>query len=439
MEVTNFRGGVHPPKNKEITKDKAIEVLPAPKEAIIPLSQHIGAPCEPVVAKGDEVRIGQVVGQAKGFVSTPVHASISGKVKAVDLRPHPVSGKGLAVIIESDEKDEWVELEVRENWQGLSCDEIKGFILNGGLVGLGGATFPTHVKLSPPEGKPIDTVILNGAECEPYLTADYRTMLENPEEVITGLKIVMKVLGAGKGYIGIEDDKPKAIELLKKKVAGEANIEAVGLHAKYPQGAEKQLIKVILNREVSSGGLPLDVGVVVQNVGTAVAITQAVTKSRPIIDRVATVTGGVKEPKNLLVRIGTPLREAIEFCGGFDGPPGKVIMGGPMMGIAQYTLDVPAIKGTSGILVLREDQVKISKVEPCIRCGKCVDVCSMSLMPSIIAQFAEKGRFKEAEEMDVLDCIECGCCSYVCPAQRPLIHFIKSAKAEIMAAKKKAG
>ncbi len=439
MKAVGFRGGVHPPKNKEATKEKGVEVLPAPREAIIPLSQHLGAPSEPVVEKGTQVKIGQIIGQPKGFVSAPVHASISGMVKAIEVCPHPVLGQGLAVVIESDGKDEWSELGGRRDWEYLSRDEIKKLILEGGLVGLGGATFPTHVKLSPPEEKSIDTVILNGAECEPYLTADYRTMLERPGEVITGLKIIMRVLQAEKGYIGVEDDKPKGILLLKEKARGIPNVVIVSLAAKYPQGAEKQLIKVILNREVPSGGLPLDVGVVVHNVGTAVAITQAVTEGRPIVDRVVTVTGGVKDPKNLLVRIGTPFRETIEFCGGFDGIPGKVIMGGPMMGLAQYTLDVPVIKGTSGILVLRKDQVEVSEIAPCIRCGKCLDVCSMRLMPSFIVQYAEKGRFREAEGMDALDCIECGCCSYVCPAQRPLIHFIKFAKAEIMVAKKKPG
>jgi electron transport complex protein RnfC len=293
------------------------------------------------------------------------------------------------------------------------------------------------VKLSPPKDKPIDTLILNGAECEPYLTADHRLMCEYTDEIITGGFIISKALGAKNIYIGIEDDKPDAIEAFTEKTKGK-DIEVVPLHAKYPQGGEKQLIKTILGREVPSGGLPLDVGVVVQNVGTAFAVYQAVIKGRPLVGRVISISGKIREPKNLWVRIGTLFKDIIEWCGGVDGSIKKVVMGGPMMGLAQYTLDVPVIKGTSGIILFGEDEVKVSRIEPCIKCGKCIGVCPMGLLPSMISQLSEHKRFEEAERMGVLDCIECGCCGYVCPANRPIVHFIKFAKAEVMA-KKKAG
>ncbi|MBU0566811.1 electron transport complex subunit RsxC [bacterium] len=438
MKTLTFPGGIHPPKNKNLIKEAKIQEMPLPAKVILPLGQHIGAPAVSCVAKNDEVKTGQVIAEAGGFVSAPVHAAISGKVVDIKEMPHPVFGKGKAIIIESDEKDEWVELEGVEDWTSLSNDEIKEKVKNAGLVGLGGATFPTHVKLSPPAEKPIDTVILNGAECEPYLRADDQLMIEEGEGIITGLKIVMKVLGARIGYIGIEDDKKVAIVNLKKilKSGKETDIKVVALEAKYPQGAEKHLIKVILNKEVPSGGLPMDVGVVVQNVGTALAITQAVTLGRPLIDRIVTVTGdGVNNPKNLRVRLGTPFADIINEAGGLRGTLGKIIMGGPMMGMAQYTTEVPVIKGTSGILVLSRAQVQSQESAPCLSCGKCVFNCPMNLMPSIIGLLVENEKFLEAKEMNLLDCIECGCCSYVCPAKRPLVHLFKYGKAEL--AKKK--
>jgi electron transport complex protein RnfC len=435
LRSLGFRGGIHPPKRKEETKNRSIEIPPLPARVVIPLSQHLGAPAEPLVGKGDEVKVGQVIGEAKGFVSSRVHATLSGKIERVEPLPHPISGKGLAIAIESDGKDEWVDLSGAEEWELLSKERIRALVKEAGIVGLGGATFPTHVKLSPPEDKPIDTLILNGAECEPYLTADYRLMCEHPDEIITGGLIISKALDARDIYIGIEDDKEDAIEIFKEKTRNR-DIRVVSLHAKYPQGGEKQLIKAILGREVPSGGLPLDVGVVVQNVGTAFAVYQAVIKGRPLIGRVVTVSGRVKEPKNLWVRIGTPFRDVIAWCGGLDGGIRKVVMGGPMMGLAQYTLDVPVVKGTSGILLFGEDETWVSKPDPCIRCGRCVGVCSMGLLPSVISQLSEYKRFERAEEMGALDCIECGCCGYVCPSTRPIVHFIKFAKAEIMARKK---
>ncbi|MDI6703384.1 MAG: electron transport complex subunit RsxC [bacterium] len=438
MKRLSFTGGVYPVKRKELVKHKEIEELPVPKKVVIPLNQHIGAPCDPKVEVNDQVKIGQVVGDTDKFVSSPVHASISGKVISIKDMPHPVLGKCLAIIIEGDGKSEWVEKKPLKDWTAESPNVLRNRIREAGIVGLGGAAFPTHVKLSPPKDKPIDTVILNGAECEPYLTCDYRIMLEDTGSVITGLKIIMKILGARHAYIGIEDDKIDAIRKVKGMI-DDGNIKVIALKAKYPQGAEKQLIKTILNREVPSLGLPFDVGVLVQNVGTSASITRAIMDGEPLISRVITVTGkGVTKPKNLRVRIGTLFSDVISFCGGLTREPGKIIMGGPMMGLAQFTTNIPVIKGTSGIIVFERDEVEILKETPCIKCGKCVDVCPMRLLPSVLGTLSANGRFKEAENYGVLDCIECGCCSFVCPAKRHLIQYIKLAKAEITAMKKAA-
>ncbi|MEW5767757.1 MAG: electron transport complex subunit RsxC [bacterium] len=430
--ITTFKkGGIHPPKGKNLTRDKAVRTLPPPPQVVLPLSQHLGVPCESKVAKGDVVKVGQVIGESPAFVSASIHASIAGKVTNVGPMPNPVLGQAPAVTIESDETDTWVELGPERDWKKLSSEEILGSIRSSGLVGLGGAAFPTHVKLSPPKDKPIKVCILNGAECEPYLTADYRLMVEETDKIITGLAIMMKVLGAEEGYIGVEDDKPEAITLLKKAVA-KMNIEVVTLEAKYPQGAEKQLIAAIVGREVPSGGLPMDVGCVVQNVGTAAAITQAVTTRRPLIDRIVTVTGpGIASPQNIRVRSGSSFSFVIDQCGGLKGEPGKVIMGGPMMGIAQASLDVPVIKGTSGILVFPRAEIPPDQPGPCISCGRCLRACPMSLMPSIIGILAENERFEEAKRYNLLDCVECGCCAYVCPARRPMVHLFKYAKAAL--------
>lgn len=430
--ITTFKkGGIHPPKSKNLTREKAVQTLPPPPQVVLPLSQHLGTPCEPKVAKGDVVKIGQVIGESSAFVSAPIHASIAGKVTNVGPMPHPVLGQALAVTIESDETEAWVELVSARNWKKLSSEEILGSIKSSGLVGLGGATFPTHVKLSPPKDKPIKTCILNGAECEPYLTADYRLMVEEPDKIVTGLAIMMKVLGAEEGYIGIEDDKPEAITLLKKAVA-KMNIEVVTLEAKYPQGAEKQLIAAIVGREVPCGGLPMDVGCVVQNVGTAAAIAQAVAIRRPLIDRIVTVSGaGITSPRNIRVRLGSSFSFVIDHCGGIKGEPGKVIMGGPMMGIAQAGLDVPVIKGTSGILVFPRADITPDQSGPCISCGRCLRACPMRLMPSILGILVENERFEETKKYNLLDCVECGCCTYVCPARRPMVHLFKYAKAAL--------
>jgi electron transport complex protein RnfC len=442
MKLKTFRGGVHAPDRKEATRDKPIEVLPPPARVVIPLQQHTGAPCEALVKEGDTVALGQKIGDSKSFVSAPVHASIAGKVTAVQPLPHPVMPKPvLSVVIEAEPggaADGQANAQpaamaapaaggAAASWQSLDGEEIKRRIREAGVVGLGGAAFPTHVKLSPSAEKPVDALILNGVECEPYLTNDHRLMLERGGEILEGARIVMKVLGVHRAFLGIEANKLDAIRHMQELAAG-TEVRVVGLKVKYPQGAEKQLIKAVLGREVPSGGLPFDVGVVVQNVGTLLAVLEAVVLGRPLIERVLTVSGdGVGEPKNLQVRIGTSFAAVLEACGGaqLDGE-GKVLMGGPMMGIAQYSLQVPVIKGTSGILAFRRGRQE--KETPCIKCGRCVEVCPMGLMPVRIADYAEKDNFAACLEYGVKDCIECGACAYVCDTKRPIVHWVKYAK-----------
>ncbi|HZX49193.1 MAG TPA: electron transport complex subunit RsxC [Nitrospirota bacterium] len=447
-----FKGGVHPPDGKELSNAKTVVTLPAPEQVIIPLSQHIGAPAESLVKVGDIVKKGQKIGEAKGFVSVPIHASISGKVTAVASFPHP-AGKNLpAIQIESDGLDEWSE-DVKENpsYKNLSPEEIKSIIQGAGIVGMGGAAFPTHVKLSPPANKKIDTLIINGAECEPYLTADHRLMLEEPVKVIEGASIIARALSIANVFIGIEDNKPDAIKAmadaaqnpptppLSKGGEGGISIKVVSLKVMYPQGGEKQLIKAVSGKEVPSGGLPMDVGVVVQNVATAAAVYDAVRFGRPLIERIVTVTGsGVNNPGNFRVRTGTSSLKLIEAAGGLKSDIGKVISGGPMMGMTQYTLDVPVTKGMSGLLFLPQNEVKSYASEACIRCGRCVAVCPMGLLPNMLGIYAELDRFDQAEKANLMDCIECGSCSYVCPSKRPLVHLIRYAKADVMARRKKA-
>ncbi len=436
-----FKGGVHPDYHKEITATMAVSKMKAPATVVIPMQQHIGAPCEPLegIEVGARVKMGQKLADSSGFVSAPVHASVSGEIKAIGPYNHPLGRPVNAITIESDGQDEWDE-NVRpvNNPDSLSPEELRKLIREAGIVGLGGATFPAHVKLSPPADKKIDYVVINGAECEPYLTADHRVMLENPEEIVYGLKVMMKTLGAEKGVIGIEDNKADAIRVMEQTVSNEDNISVAHLHTKYPQGAEKMLIKVTTGRVVPSGGLPLDVGVVNHNVGTAVAITNALREGKPLIERVVTITGaGINKPANLLVRVGTLVSEVIEACGGLKDNTRKLITGGPMMGLAQPTADIPVIKGTSGILVLTDEDVYIAESYPCIRCAKCVDACPVDLMPTSIALAAEHNLFKRAEKLHAMDCFECGCCAYVCPSKIPLTQWIRIAKAEIAKANKK--
>lgn len=433
MALATFKGGIHPPDRKEISKDAALATLEAPKTVVIPMSQHIGAPCSPLVEIGQQVKAGQAVGAADAFVSAPVHSPVSGKVVAIGPFPNPMGRTVTCVVIENDGQNDWVELEDREDYLSLSPQEITARIKAAGIVGMGGATFPTIVKLSPPKEKVIDTIILNGAECEPYLNADYRLMLEKPREIIEGLKLLMNSLGVKKGYIGIENNKPDAIAVMQKESASDSSVEIVTCEVKYPQGAEKMLIKAITGRSVANkGGLPMDVGVVVQNVGTAAAIYDAVRFGKPLTSRVVSVTGkGIKEPKNLLVPIGTLISEVIAACGGLTADAVKVISGGPMMGFALFTLDMPVTKGTSGILVMTEQEAPhVDKYLPCIRCGRCIGACPMHLMPSMLSVFSEAGMYEECKEYGLFDCFECGSCAYVCPANRPIVQFVRLAKSQ---------
>lgn len=430
MGLLTFQGGIHPPDKKELAKDSPITPAPVPQRVVIPLSQHTGAPCKPVVSIGQEVKKGQLIGEPTAFVSAPVHSSVAGKVVSMGEFPNAMGRIVSSIVIENDGSEEWTTLKDNPDYMRLQPDEIKEKIKNAGIVGLGGAAFPTAVKLSPPKEKPIDVVIINGAECEPYLTADYRLMIEKPREVIEGLKILMKVLGVNKGFVGIENNKPDAIERMKEAAAGERNMEVCALEVKYPQGAEKMLIKAITGREVPPRGLPMDVGTVVQNVGTAFAIYEAVRFGKPLIERVVTVTGeGIKRPSNLMVRIGTLVSELIEDCGGFVNGVGKVIAGGPMMGFALGTLEVPVTKGTSGILVIPEKGViHAEEFKPCIRCGRCIDICPMGLMPSMLSVLSEKGHYEEMKDYNLFDCFECGSCAYICPSKRPIVQLIRLGK-----------
>ncbi|MGI6538641.1 MAG: electron transport complex subunit RsxC [Caldicoprobacterales bacterium] len=432
-----FLGGVLIPQNKQFTETKQLEYCKIPELVTIPLQQHIGAPCQVLVKKGDKVLLGQKIGQPRGYVGAPVHSSVSGTVKSIESVDIPNGGKASAVIISNDGQDQLDESIKPVDFEKLNGNELKNIIMESGIVGMGGAVFPTHVKLSPPIEKKIDYVILNGSESEPYLTSDYRLMLEHPEDVIDGLKIIMKILNASEGYIGIEDNKPQAIKTISDASRNEKTIYVKSLRSKFPQGSEKQLIKVITNRVVPSGKLPMDVGVVVQNVSTAAAIARAIKTGKPLYERIVTVSGGaVREPKNLIVRIGTSFKDVIDFCGGFKEEPIKVIEGGPMMGTAQHTLNVPVVKGTSGILAFTKTEAFLRRSSNCIRCGRCSSVCPIRLIPFKISTHSLKGNMDEAEKLHVLDCIECGSCSYICPASRPLLQSIKVAKKEIIEARK---
>jgi len=434
MKLKSFRGGIHPPEFKHLTENKPIERCPLPSKVIIPLQQHTGSPSEPLVTVGDTVRTGQKIGELTGFISATQHASVSGEVTRIACAPHPLARTVLAVEITSDGNDEWVPLHAasRETVASFTPAEIRERIAQAGIVGLGGAAFPTQVKVSPPEGKRLDLYIANGAECEPFLTCDDRLMKERPRDVVSGLKLLMKAAGVSEGVIAVEANKPEAIAALNREVVKEPAISLQVMKVKYPQGAEKQLIDALTRREVPPGGLPMDVRTAVSNVGTAAAVADAVIRGKPLVERAITVTGSaVAEPKNLLVRIGTPLAHVIEQCGGFREPPAKIIMGGPMMGVCQYSLEVPVIKGTSGILALTKKDVADDSYWPCIRCGRCVRVCPMRLMPNRLGILVENSRFAEAGDARLMDCMECGSCVYVCPSNRPMVHWIKFAKSEL--------
>lgn len=435
---TYFAGGVHPEEGKYLSESKAIQIAPLLDTYTVILNQHIGAPPKLLVKKGDTVKKGQLLAEAGGFVSAPVHSPTSGTVKNIEDCPGPMGVPLQAVVIESDGKDEWGSpLEPIADWKNASPDELKKRIADAGLVGMGGAAFPTHVKLSPPPEKKIDNLIFNGAECEPYLTADHRLMLESTESVLEGCAIIGKVLGVTNIHIGIEANKPDAIKALREK-ASSYGVNVIALRVRYPQGAEKQLIYAVTGRKVPAGGLPMDAGCVVQNIGTAVAACEAVKEGKPLIERVTTVTGTpVANPGNWKFRLGTPVSKAIELAGGVKFSPAKVILGGPMMGFAQKNLQVPVMKNTSGILLLAKEQLVQYESYPCIRCGRCVDACPMNIIPGPLSTMIESGEFELAEQNHLMHCIECGSCAYVCPSFRPLVQHFRRGKAEINARKRK--
>jgi electron transport complex protein RnfC len=440
MKTRSFGGGIHPPDKKTLSRNAPIEVLPAGERLVLPLHQHLGAPAEPLVKKGDRVFKGQKIGAAKGFVSVPVHASVSGRVRAVGNYVSPMGRSVLSVTIENDGEDElFSEIRpLKNDVLDYTPEEVRSAVREAGIVGLGGAAFPTAVKLSPPEDYPTKTLIINGAECEPYLTADYRLMLEEPDTVLAGAQVIAQAVGAGKIFLAIEDNKEDAIGLFEKKLKGRAAFEVVALKTKYPQGYEKALIKTLLGMEVPKGGLPLHVGVLVQNVGTTCAVYQTLKTGLPLIERCLTVTGeGIRLKKNLKARIGTLFRDIITYCGGYAGNPGKLIMGGPMMGISQWTDEVPVVKGTSGILVIPEERLQTAEVYNCIHCTNCSTYCPMHLVPTRLATLTRFSRLEDAQAWGLMDCMECGTCSYVCPANIPLAQWMRTGKSEVLRRKAK--
>lgn len=433
-------GGIHPSDNKSWSKDKAIEVMALPDEVVIPLIQHIGAPTTPVVAKGDKVLTGQLIAQSMGFVSANIHSPISGTVKSIDLYPN---GQGLlrqAIIIKR-EGDEWVEGIDRSPELKRECTltptEIVNKIKDAGIVGLGGATFPTHVKLSIPDGQKAEILIINGVECEPYLTSDYRTMLERGEELLTGVEILMRALSVERAVIGVENNKPDAVAHLRE-LAAKGNyrgIDIMPLKTRYPQGGEKQLIAAVTGRQVPPPpALPISVGAVVCNASSAVAVYEAVQKNKPLIERVVTITGKkLKEPRNLLMRFGVPIKDLIELAGGLPEGNVKVLNGGPMMGRAVVDINTPVMKGCSGITILTGKEASRHEELSCIKCAKCVSACPMGLEPYMLAKLGKLQKWDKAEEYNAVDCIECGCCSYTCPSYLPLLDYIRLAKQTVMA------
>lgn len=430
-----FRGGVHPAGRKELTVDRRIKKVPAPPLIILPLTQHTGAPNAPLCETGDYVRVGQRVGEARAYVSAPVHSPVSGTVKAIEDVPNPIYGRTPAILIENDGRNEPVPFEKREDPKSAPREKLIEITKKTGLVGLGGAAFPTHVKLNVPKEKRIDTLIVNGAECEPYLTCDHRLMVEKTKEIIKGIYLVAKILNVKNIFLAIEENKLSAVfaaEKVIREIAGKSGLKPIHiliLKTKYPQGGEKQLIEAILKRRVPPGKLPLDVGVLVQNVGTCFSVYEAAYLGKPLIERCVTFSGGcLKEPGNFLVSLGTPIKHVVEYCDGFIENPVKIIVGGPMMGITQYSLDVPVIKGVTGVIFLSEKEARIYEELPCVRCGKCVDICPVNLLPTEIARMVKYSRWQYLDDLRPSDCIECGACAYNCASRIPLVQYIKLAK-----------
>ena len=440
MKLHTFKiGGIHPEENK-ITAEMPTQIAELPKQAIFPLSQHIGAPAKPVVQRGDKVKVGTLLAEAGGFVSAPIYSSVSGTVAKID-EEFDATDYRKPVIIVNVEGDEWEEsidrgdkLETLADHPELTPEEIVSRVQAAGVTGMGGAGFPTHVKLCPPPTAKAECIIVNAVECEPYITSDYRLMMEHPDEIIIGLELLMKAAKVERGYIGIEENKPEAIKLLTEKTANDSRIEVIPLAQKYPQGGEKQLVDAVIHRQVPAPpAIPVNVGAIVQNVGTTFAVYEAVMKRKPLIERYTTVTGKqIKRPGNFLVRIGTPFSQLIEACGGMPEGDNKVLAGGPMMGKAVISLNTPVCKGTNSITVISGDEAHRKKVQPCIRCAKCVSVCPMGLEPYLIATLSAFKEYERAENEDIVSCIACGSCQYTCPSGRPILDNILQGKAVVM-------
>lgn len=440
MNIRTFRiGGIHPEENK-ITAEMPTQVAPLPKQAIFPLSQHIGAPAKPIVQKGDKVKVGTMIAEANGFVSAPIHSSVSGTVFKVDTAVD-ATGYRKPVIIINVEGDEWEEaidrsdkLETLAEHPELTPEEIVERIKQGGITGMGGAGFPTFIKLCPPPTAKAECVIINAVECEPYITSDYRLMMEHADEILVGLDLLMKAAKVNKGYIGIETNKPKAIELFEQKTANDSRIEIVPLAQRYPQGGEKQLVDAVIRRQVPAPpAIPVNVGAIVQNVGTAYAVYEAVMKRKPLFERYTTVTGKkLANPGNYLVRMGTPMSELIELCGGMPEGDNKLLAGGPMMGKALNSVDVPVFKGNNSITIISGDEARRKEAQPCIRCAKCVSACPMGLEPFLLATLSSKKMWDRAEVEDIVSCIECGSCQFTCPSHRHLLDNIRNGKSTVM-------
>lgn len=439
MARLTFKGGIHPYDGKELSKDKPIKDVLPKGDLVYPLSQHIGAPAVPVVKKGDEVLAGQVIAEAGGFVSAPIHASVSGKVKVIEPRLTVTGTLVQSIVIENDGQYNEIEWPKRKPLEELTGAEILEMIKEAGIVGMGGAGFPTHVKLSPKEPDKIEYIIANCAECEPYLTSDYRRMMEDPDKIVKGFQAMLKIFPKAKGILAVEDNKKDAIKVLKEASAGIDNIEVMQLKTKYPQGAERQLISATTGRQINSSMLPADAGCIVNNCDTIFAVYQTVFCGRPLMHRIVTVTGdAIANPQNFRVCTGTIYGELIEEAGGYKQQPEKIVSGGPMMGFGLYSLEVPTTKTSSALLCLSKDEVAAREETACINCGKCVSMCPGRILPSKLADFAERSDEESFLKGNGMECCECGCCSFVCPAKRPLTQYIKSMRRMIMANKKKA-
>lgn len=431
--VLGFAHGIHPPEHKELTAHLPIRRMPYPDEVLLPLRQHAGKPAKLIVRVGDHVERGDTLAVADGFVSAPVHASASGTIADIDWWPHPDGTMATAVRIRVDRYSaQMARPRIVPHWNGLTRDQVVSTVQNAGLVGLGGAAFPTHVKLSPAKDVTIDTIIINGAECEPYLTTDHRSMVEYPERVHFGVRIMMHALGVNRAVIGVERNKPDAIEALERTRPADLDVTVLPLTVKYPQGAEKMLIKAVLGREVQSGKLPASVGALVQNVGSVAMLAEVFETGLPLVERIVTVSGhGVRRPSNLIVPVGTKACDLLAFCGGLTDDAAEVLFGGPMMGIAQRDLDVPVLKGTTGVVVLTNAEVRAQHAYPCIHCGRCLDACPMFLNPSMLGDLARTARYEEMAEHHLADCLLCGSCSYVCPSNIPLAQLFQASKAAL--------